>query len=74
MLELIKSNVLGPLSTRIGTLSSGALVGIGASVQHANIVGTGVAAAILIAGDLVLAWYRKRSIQRKTLAAVGLAK
>lgn len=65
MIEAIKSNVLLPTATRIGFTVTGLLVGLGANAQHADWVGTGVAGALLIGVDLMLAWLRKRSIQRK---------
>lgn len=68
MLDLLKSNVLAPLATRLGTLATGGLLGIGANATHADWVGTGIAGGFLIAMDLGLAWLRKRSIQNKAMA------
>lgn len=68
MWEVLGNNVLGPLFTRLGTLATGALIGIGASTTHSEWVGTGIAGALFIAADLGLAWLRKRRIQDKTFA------
>lgn len=68
MLDLLKSNVFGPAATRLGTLVTGALIGIGANATHADWVGTGIAGAFLIGMDLGLAWLRKRRIQDKAIA------
>lgn len=65
MFDLIKSNLLAPLGTRLGSLATGALIGIGANAAHADWVGTGIAGAFLIAADLGLAWLRDRSIATK---------
>lgn len=61
----IITNVLLPMTTRVGVGITGYLVGIGATAQYADWVGTGVAGALLIGVDLMLAWFRKRSIVRK---------
>lgn len=71
MLDLIKSNILGPLGTRLGSLATGALIGIGANATHANWVGTGIAGAVFIAADLGLAWLRKRRIQAQARSSVA---
>lgn len=70
MLEALKANVFGPAATRLGTLVTGALVGIGANATHADWVGTGIAGAFLIGMDFLLAYMRKRSIQKKAVASV----
>lgn len=64
MLDLVKDNVLKPLLTRVGMATTGWLVGIGANSQHADWVATGVLGAGLITFDLMLAWLRKKNIQR----------
>lgn len=66
-MDPIMSNVLVPLFTRVGTLATGFLVGMGANTNHAEWVGLGVAGLGLIGVDLGLAWLRKRSIQRKAV-------
>lgn len=73
MLQAIYSNVVLPASTRLGSMSTGLLVGWGANQQHADWVGTGIAGGFLIATDFMLAWLRKRSIQQKTAALVANA-
>ena len=65
MLEMIKANVIGPASTRIGSLTVGGLVTLGMTQPHANAVGLGVAALLGFGCDLILAWYRKRAIINK---------
>lgn len=70
MLDRIKSNVLAPLCTRLGTFATGALVGVGANATHSDWVGTGVAGGCFIALDLGLAWLRKRGIIKKTLTGL----
>lgn len=75
MLELIKHNLLLPASTRLGSLVTGVLVGVGANSTHADWVGTGVAGALLIAADLGLAWLRKKNIQKAAFnKALGVTK
>lgn len=70
MWEIIKTNVLLPGAGRLGSLSTGALIGIGANSTHADWVGTGIAGAILIGTDLLLSWLRKRSIVDRTFKQV----
>lgn len=67
MWEAIKANVFLPASTRLGTGTTGVLIGYGANAQHADWVGLGVQGAILIGIDFMLAWFRKRAIQRKAV-------
>lgn len=55
MKTFVLREVLGPLSVRIGTALSGYLIGqFAADPSLANEVATGLAAAMLIAVDLVL--------------------
>lgn len=70
--DAIKNNVLLPASTRLGTLASGGLIAIGVETGHATTLGTALPVAVLVGVDLMLAWLRKRSIQRKTLAKAGV--
>lgn len=70
MFSQFKSNVLAPVSTRLGSLVSGGLVGLGAQTDHANWVGIGVASGLLISVDLMAAWLRKRAIQRKAVSSI----
>lgn len=75
MLDLIKHNLLLPASTRLGSLVTGVLVGVGANSTHADWVGTGVAGALLIGTDYMLAWLRKKSIERNAFnKALGVVK
>lgn len=69
MIEGIIQNVVRPLSTRIGTATSMALTGYGVAEGHASVLGSAATILLGIGCDLVLAWFRKRSIQKK---AVGL--
>lgn len=69
--KVATEHVLYPLSTRVGTAVAFFLVGIGANEAHANIVGLGVGAAMLVACDLALAWYRHRAIKRKAVSDAG---
>lgn len=64
----VGSNVVAPLATRLGTLATGGLIGLGANSTHADWVGTGIAGGFFIVTDLGLAWLRKRSIQNKAMA------
>lgn len=68
MWEIIKSNVLAPAATRLGSFASGGLMAVGANADHAQQVGLGIAAAVLIGLDLGLAYLRKRIIINKTFA------
>lgn len=70
MINAIKSNLLAPLGTRIGTLVTGGLVGMGINAVHADWVGTGVAGALLIGCDLMLAWLRKQAIVNKAFKQI----
>lgn len=65
MIEMIKANVLLPATTRMGSLAAGGLVTLGMTQPHADAVGLGLAALLGFGVDLVLAWYRKRTIQHK---------
>lgn len=69
MLELFKENVLKPMLTRIGMLTTGWLVGMGANQDHANWVALGVLGGGLVIFDLVMAYLRKRGIVAKAKAA-----
>lgn len=71
--NVIRSNVIAPASTRLGTLVAGTLVPLGANADHAAQVGIGVTALGLIMFDLTVAYIRKRYIERNALAKVGLA-
>ncbi|HEY8577069.1 MAG TPA: hypothetical protein VIL88_12095 [Devosia sp.] len=68
MFKQINDLILKPLSTRLGTMVTGGLIGLGANAQHADWVGTGIAGGLLIGADLLAAWLRKRSIERKAVA------
>lgn len=46
-------NVLEPLVGRIGTFIGGVLLTYGVGVEHANLIGMGIAAAIFVSIDLV---------------------
>lgn len=73
MLQIIKTNILLPASTRLGSLATGALIGIGANATHADWVGTGIAGALLISVDLGLAYLRKQKIIESVLRNLGLS-
>lgn len=70
MLHIIKTNVLLPLATRLGSITTGLLVGWGLNSVHSNWVGTGVAGLLLISTDLLLAWMRKLAITNQAVARV----
>ncbi|QCS37225.1 hypothetical protein [Tortoise microvirus 71] len=72
MFKQINDLLVKPMATRLGTMATGALIGLGANATHADWVGTGVAGALLIGADLMAAWLRKRSIERKAVAKAGL--
>lgn len=65
--DAIKSNVLLPASTRMGTATAGALVAYGVESGHAATLGTALPVLVLVAVDFVLAWFRKRAIQNKAI-------
>lgn len=70
MWSLIKSNVLAPLATRLGTSIAGALVAYGMNADHAAQVGVGLTAAVLVAWDLFWAWRRKAGIEASAVNRV----
>lgn len=79
MWQLIRSNVIAPLSTRIGTATAFFLGGKCVFqdycfAQHdANTLGQAVTIGGLIVFDLVTAYLRKRSIQSKAIQSVTTA-
>ncbi|QCS37239.1 hypothetical protein [Tortoise microvirus 73] len=72
MFKQISELILKPGATRLGSLASGVLVGMGANAEHADWVGIGITGALLVGADLMAAWLRKRSIERKAVAKAGL--
>lgn len=64
MLSLIKKNLVEPLAGRLGSLAAGSLVTIGIADPHANAIGYGVSAVILVAMDLVTRWLMQRERSR----------
>lgn len=64
-MEALKANILGPLSTRIGTSVSFGLAGYGVAEGDATILGNAVVVLLGLGIDLMLAWFRTRDIQRK---------
>lgn len=73
MYHFIKSNILAPLGTRIGTFTSGSLIGLGVGQGHADLLGTAVAVGLGVGADLGLAWLRKQAIIKQVLTNLGLA-
>lgn len=69
MLKTIKETVVGPLSTRLGTLLAGVLAPYGVHADFANMVAIGVIGTGLVACDLVLAQLRKRKIVETAFVA-----
>lgn len=65
MIEGIIENVVRPMTTRIGTATSMALTGYGMAQGHASVLGTAATILLGLGCDLMLAWFRKRSIQNK---------
>lgn len=70
MLEFLKGNVFGPSLTRAGTFTAGWLTNAGFNADHSALVGTGITAAGFIAIDFVLAYLRKKQIERAAVAKV----
>lgn len=70
MIEAIKTNLIMPMATRVGTATSFWLVGLGVAQHEANILGSALTVAIGVGIDLMLAWYRKRAIVRKAVGGV----
>ena len=70
MVKTFKDNVLLPLSTRLGTAASLWLTGYGVAHDQA-LVTSAVTVALGVGIDLMLAWFRKRSIQRKAVQNAG---
>lgn len=71
LFEAIKANVLVPATTRIGSLTAGGLVTLGMTQPHADAVALGTAALLGFGVDLMLAWFRKRAIERKAGGVAG---
>lgn len=53
-MNTVIENVVKPLVARVGTFVSGTLVGAGAVAGHADLVGVGASALIMIGIDLVM--------------------
>lgn len=70
--DAIKENVVKPTGTRIGSMVAGAVVYYGATEPQATAIGVGVTAALTFGIDLMLAWFRKRSIVNTTAAKFGV--
>lgn len=70
MFEVIKQNVVYPLAGRLGTAAAAALIGMGASDQHANWVALGVAGGVGVAIDLLSSWLRRRFVVNTTFTQV----
>lgn len=68
MWETIKTAVVLPTLARAGFSATGYLVGIGASQQHADWVGTGLVGAALIALDLLASWLLRKVNGNKAVA------
>lgn len=68
MWEAVRSNVVLPQLTRLGSVAAGILIGAGVESGHATLIGTALPVMALVAVDYTLAWFRKRSIQRKATA------
>lgn len=64
MLNTIKENVVKPTLTRLGFLLTGWLVGMGVQSDYAHMVATGLIGSGLIMCDLLLAFYRKRKLEK----------
>jgi hypothetical protein len=47
-------SILTPIARRIGSMTGGALVALGASQDESTLIVNGMTAAILVAGDLLL--------------------
>lgn len=67
MLEMFKTNVLVPSLGRVGSLSSGMLVGWGAQQQHADWVAIGLTGAGLVTFDLLSSWVIRKMRERGTI-------
>lgn len=65
MRETIMRNVVLPSLGRVGTGATGFLVGIGATTQHAEWVGTGIVGLGLISFDLLSSWLLRKMRERK---------
>lgn len=65
--DVVRKNVVVPLSTRIGTFVTGYLVALGANPTPAHAVGLGVAGAGLIIADLTVSWIARKSLERRTM-------
>lgn len=70
MFKTINTNVIQPLAVRLGTAATGFLVGQGINAQHADSIGIGVAAVLLVGCDLLASWLRRRQIVNQTVNAL----
>lgn len=52
-MKFILEELVKPLAGRLGSLAAGGLVGMGVNATHADQVAIGIAAAVLIAIDLI---------------------
>lgn len=61
-MENFKKLIVGPMSTRLGTLIAGILAPFGVQADYAHMLGIGVVGLGLIAVDLVAAEARRRKL------------
>lgn len=54
-------DLLAPIVGRVGTFVGGSLVTYGVAVDHANAIGLGISAAVMVAVDLVV----RKTVGRK---------
>ena len=73
MYKTVRSYVLGPLTTRVGTWLAGGLAAYGIHSDYAHGLALGAMSIMLIVCDLALAYLRKKKIIADTLGHAGLA-
>lgn len=59
-MRVLIEEVLAPLTGRLGSIVAGVLVGVGASEPHAELVGVGVGALLLIGAELTIRYVKNR--------------
>lgn len=60
MLTLFIRNVVEPVAGRLGTFAAGILTAWGIADPHANAIGLGISAVILVAMDLLTRWLTRK--------------
>lgn len=54
-------NIIEPVSRRLGTAVSGALIGYGVAADEANLIGSALVVVVGIGSDLLLSYFDRKA-------------